>query len=164
MGFPPFPPPAAAARGGWQEEGEELEEEDQGWELLVELEEEEEEEDMPPPFPPPLMLKLDPQLLFGLSPVLEWEVISLLFLVVGGKAGEEYGSVSKDKEAQNRKDKLKRSGSFIYKPLPPAASSRALVLAITYHKAILVPPLPPIPSPPFLPPFTYQYISFKSKI
>lgn len=70
MGFPPFPPPA-----GWQDEGELEEEEDQGRELLVELEEK--EEDMP--FPPPLMLKLDPQLPLGLSPFLEWEVISLLF-------------------------------------------------------------------------------------
>lgn len=75
FGFPPFPPPAGAS-GGWQEE-EELEEEDQGRYLLVELGE---EEDMPPPFPPPLMLKLDPQLPFWLSPVLEREVISVLFV------------------------------------------------------------------------------------
>ena len=80
LGFPPFPPPAAAS--GWQEEEEEeLEEDGQGRELLVELGEE--------AFPPPLMLKLlPPKLPVWLSPVLEREVISVLFgSEVGGVGG-----------------------------------------------------------------------------
>lgn len=99
LGFPPFPPPAAAS--GWQEEEEELEEDDQGRELLVELGEE--------AFPPPLMVKLlPPQLPFWLSPVLEREVISVLFgSVAGGVGGVQRGEQRWSEESrEERKEEV----------------------------------------------------------